>query len=30
MWIVYCLGFAVLGCLLLAMINTPPFGSSDE
>jgi hypothetical protein len=30
MWIVYCLSAAVLGSLLLSMINKPPFGGDDE
>jgi hypothetical protein len=29
MWIVYCLSAAVLGSLLLSMINKPPFGGND-
>jgi len=29
MWIVYCLCAAILGCLLLSMISTPPFGDNN-
>jgi len=30
MWLVYCLEVLIFGCLMLSMIDHPPFGGSGD